>query len=121
MAGWHHRLNEHESERLFGFTRFLNTLPRPSLPLGRRGHRCSRSLAAFLGLGARKSGSLGQVSSSGLPLEGPGQPRNSPSRSYACSVCQHTPVFLPGESQGRGSLVGCHLWGRTESDVTEAT
>ena len=22
------------------------------------------------------------------------------------------PVFLPGESQGRGSLVGCHLWGR---------
>ena len=26
---------------------------------------------------------------------------------------QPTPVFLPGESQGRGSLVGCHLWGRT--------
>ena len=34
---------------------------------------------------------------------------------------QPTPVFLPGESQGRGSLVGCSLWGRTESDVTEAT
>ena len=34
---------------------------------------------------------------------------------------QLTPVFLPGESQGRGSLVGCHLWGRTESDTTEAT
>ena len=33
---------------------------------------------------------------------------------------QPTPVFLPGESQGRGSLVGCRLWGRTESD-TEAT
>ena len=31
------------------------------------------------------------------------------------------PVFLPGESQGRGSLVGCHLWGRTESDTTEVT
>ena len=30
-------------------------------------------------------------------------------------------VFLPGESQGRGSLVGCHLWGRTESDMTEVT
>ena len=30
-----------------------------------------------------------------------------------------TPVFLPGESQGRGSLVGCCLWGRTESDTTE--
>ena len=27
---------------------------------------------------------------------------------------QPTPVFLPGESQGRGSLVGCSLWGRTE-------
>ena len=32
-----------------------------------------------------------------------------------------TPVLLPGESQGRGSLVGCSLWGRTESDTTEAT
>ena len=30
-------------------------------------------------------------------------------------------VFLPGESQGRQSLVGCRLWGRTESDMTEAT
>ena len=34
---------------------------------------------------------------------------------------QPTPVFLPGESQGRGSLVGCRLQGRTESDTTEAT
>ena len=31
------------------------------------------------------------------------------------------PVFLPGESQGQGSLVGCRLWGRTESDMTEVT
>ena len=30
-------------------------------------------------------------------------------------------VFLPGESQGRGSLVGCPLWGRTELDTTEVT
>ena len=34
---------------------------------------------------------------------------------------QPTPVFLPGESQGRGSLVGCHLWGGTESDTTKVT
>ena len=34
---------------------------------------------------------------------------------------QPTPVFLPGESQGQGTLVGCRLWGRTESDTTEAT
>ena len=30
---------------------------------------------------------------------------------------KHTPVFLPGESQGRQSLVGCCLWGRTELDI----
>ena len=33
---------------------------------------------------------------------------------------QRMPVFLPGESQGRGSLVGCHLWSCTESDMTDA-
>ena len=34
---------------------------------------------------------------------------------------QPTPVFLPGESQGLGSLEGCCLWGRTELDMTEVT
>ena len=34
---------------------------------------------------------------------------------------QLTPVLLPGESQGQGSLVRCRLWGRTESDTTKAT
>ena len=34
---------------------------------------------------------------------------------------QPTPVFLPGESHGRRSLVGCSPWGCTESDTTEAT
>ena len=33
--------------------------------------------------------------------------------------CEPTPVFLPGESQGQRNLVGCRLWGRTESDMTE--
>ena len=32
---------------------------------------------------------------------------------------QPTPVFLPRESQGQRSLVGCCLWGHTESDTTE--
>ena len=32
-----------------------------------------------------------------------------------------TPVFLPGESPGRGSLVGCHLWGYTELGTIEVT
>ena len=34
---------------------------------------------------------------------------------------QPTPVFLPQESQGQGSLVGFRLCGRTDSDTTEAT
>ena len=34
---------------------------------------------------------------------------------------QPSPVFLPGESQGWGSLVNCRLWGRTELDTTDPT
>ena len=52
--------------------------------------------------------------------EGNGTPRQ-----YSClhwrRKWQPTPVFLPRESQGQGSLVGCHLWGRTKSDPTDAT
>ena len=50
-------------------------------------------------------GDLGSISGSGSsPGEGEWQP---------------TPVFLPGESQGRRSLVGFSSWGRQESDTTE--
>ena len=38
-----------------------------------------------------------------------------------CAAVNGVTAFLPGESQGRGSLVGGRLWGRTESDMTEAT
>ena len=34
---------------------------------------------------------------------------------------QPTPMFLPGKSQGWGSLVGCRLWGHAELDTTEVT
>ena len=34
---------------------------------------------------------------------------------------QPTPVFLSGDSQGQGTLVGCRLWGPTELDTTEVT
>ena len=34
---------------------------------------------------------------------------------------QPTPIFLPGESHGQRSLAGYSLWGRKESDTTEAT
>ena len=37
------------------------------------------------------------------------------------SVTKYCPSPVPGESQGQGSLMGCRLWGRTESDTTEAT
>ena len=34
---------------------------------------------------------------------------------------QSNPVFLPAESQGQRSLVGCRLWGRTKLGTTDAT
>ena len=43
-----------------------------------------------------------------------------PSYSSAILGPPATAVFLPGESQGGQSLMGCCLWGRTESDTTEA-
>ena len=61
------------------------------------------------------------------------QPINSSTHIYKMSVSiislllnwrrkwQPTPVFLPGESHGQRSLVGCSPGGRTESDTTEAT
>ena len=41
--------------------------------------------------------------------------------SHNCTHLIPTPVFLPGEYQRRWSLVGCRLWGHTESDTTEVT
>ena len=35
-------------------------------------------------------------------------------------MATHSSV-LAWESQGQGSLMGCHLWGRAESDTTEVT
>ena len=57
-------------------------------------------------------------------------PRNSPDLQFLLEGTQWpymekamapTPVLSPGKSHGRRSLVGCHLWGRTESDTTEVT
>ena len=41
-------------------------------------------------------------------------------RALEKEMATHSSV-LAGEAQGRGSLVGCRLWGRAESDMTEAT
>ena len=60
-------------------------------------------------------------------LQSMGSPRVG-ATSLSLFTCMHwrrkwqpTPLFLPGESQGWGRLVSCHLWGRTESDTTEVT
>ena len=42
-------------------------------------------------------------------------------RAQSSHCLSPTLVFLPGDSQGQGGLVGCRLWGRTESDMIEAT
>ena len=55
----------------------------------------------------------------GLDLSQCISPPGGPERDMVLS--EYTFVFLPGESQGQGRLVGCGLWGRTESDTTEAT
>ena len=51
----------------------------------------------------------------------PPEPLRGSSNSPWRRKWQPTPVFLPGESQGQRSLMGCHLWGLTESDTTKAT
>ena len=66
--------------------------------------RCPTALVAFLSLQLKCK-----------PL----QP--SPSRHSAFAFLITQTVFLPGEAQRQRSLVGCHLWGRTESDTTEVT
>ena len=62
------------------------------------------------------------------PLPLPQSPKDCSIRQrlFCCLIYQRrqwhpTPAFLPGKSHGWRSLVGCHLWGRTESDTTEVT
>ena len=43
------------------------------------------------------------------------------SKTKEVMIREKTPVLLPGESQGRWSLVGCRPWGRTELDTTDVT
>ena len=40
---------------------------------------------------------------------------------YSPGGCKKSDMTEPGESQRQRSLVGCHLWGHTESSTTEAT
>ena len=68
------------------------------------------------------------VEPGGLQSMGSLRVRQDPATSLSLFTCMHwrrkwqpTPVFFPGESQERQSLVGCRLWGRTESDTTDST
>ena len=70
----------------------------------------------------------GTEAPSRLPSMGPPRVGHDWVTSLSCFTFMHwrrkwqpTPVFLLGESQGWGSLVGCHLWGHTESNTIEAT
>ena len=73
-------------------------------------------------VGHCKSSAQGKVHSNiGIPQEIRKSQINNLTLHLSRRKWQSTPVFLPGESQGLGSLVGCCLWGRTESDMTEAT
>ena len=60
----------------------------------------------------------------GLPskeLHRVGHDRRDLSHVHWRRKCQPTPVLLPGESQGQRILVGCHLWGHPESEMTDVT
>ena len=91
---------------------------RVTQPLGRLAcweWRCSRELVAGRGRESqrgRRPPLQAQTSVAPDPAESRGAPPPPQDPS---------PLRVPGESQGRGSLVGCCLWGRTESDTTEAT
>ena len=75
----------------------------------------------WTGPGAMLTTALAWASCSSWPNPTPRQNEDLLADQYRRRKWQPTPVFMPGESQGWGSLVGCHLWGRTESDTTEAT
>ena len=68
------------------------------------------------------------MSTSRLPSMGSLRVGHDWATSLSLFTCMHwsgrwqpTPLFLPAESQGRGSLAGCRLRGRTELDTTDAT
>ena len=64
---------------------------------------------------------------SGLPfstpgdLPDPGIEPTSPTLQVGSLPVSHLGNFIILSIEGRRSLVGCGLWGRTESDTTEAT
>ena len=138
MAGWHHRCNEHEFGQILGDGEGQGSLACCS-PWGHKesdmagGLNSSKFWWPLEKAMATHSSTLAWK----IPwMEEPGRLQSMGSlrlgHDWATSLSlftfmhwrrkwQPTPVFLPRESQGWGSLVGCRLWGCTESDTTEAT
>ena len=128
MVGWHYRLDEHEFEQALGVGDGQGSLACYS-PWGRN------ELDTTVQPNGEGNGTPLQYSCLENLMDGGAQKAAvhgvAKSRTQLSDFpftfmhwrrkWQPTPVFLPGESQGRGSLVGCRLWGRTESDTTEAT
>ena len=79
---------------------------------GRGSRQGSRMLSTW-GLGRQESGA--SQAGDQVPQSAWGSRRNGYKFKWR-RKWQPTPVFLPGESQGWGSLVGCRLWGHTELD-----
>ena len=71
------------------------------------------------------AGLCGRCTGVAVPLRVVPSPTGLPSKDSALLSSRDAGLLEPPErpkgSQGRGSLVGCRLWGRTESDTTEAT
>ena len=110
MAGWHHGLNGHESEWA------------PGDGDGQGGLACCDSwgrkesdMTERLNWTELTEKNLEEYYFSALVLLLKQHPYISWRRTR-----QPTPIFLPRGSCGQRSLAGCHLWGRTESDTTEA-
>ena len=106
--------------------RLLTALCQPCRDIPRlQRYFCSGGLRPLVELCVELAGLCGRCTAVSVPRRVVPSPPGLPS-SLSLFTFMHwrrkwqpTPVFLPGESQGRGNLVGCHLWGRKESDSTE--
>ena len=76
---------------------------------------------AHLGNGTHSSALAWTEEPGGLQSMGLLRVRHDRATSLSCVGEGNGNPLLPRESQGHGSLVGCRLWGHTESDTTEAT
>ena len=130
MVGWYHWLNWHEFEKTPGDSegqgRLVCCSPWDVKNWTRLGDWTEKVMAPYSSTLAWKISWMEKPG--GLQSMGSQRVRHDWATSLSLFPFMHwrrkwqpTPVFLPGESQGEGRLVGCRLWGCTESDTTEVT